>query len=150
MKKTIELYLSNRVFARQIARKFVLSSMFLSVWGSSFLLLFFFIIIKDLKFPQLLSDEYLSIMILPALFVLSPLMYVLLNLYCSAEELDNLHLIKLKMLSSSCHEFHSDHENICKLKLLKEAELKPDFVENLFFPAIINLLIAYLPLFFKI
>jgi len=141
IEKSIETYLSGRVLARRIARKFILSSMCFSVWSSFFL--FYFRKEKNLKFSQLLSD---GIIILPAIFVLAPLVYVLFNLYYSAEELDDLRLIKLKMLRSSCHEFQSNITRV--LKLLEEAELKPDFMESLFFPAVINLLIAYLPTIF--
>lgn len=86
---------------------------------------------------------------MPSFFVLPPFVYVLINLYYSAKELDDLYLVKLRTLTS-CRKPRFNHKGIYKLELLRELELKPDFVENLLFSAVINLLIAYLPLLFKI
>jgi len=65
---------------------------------------------------------------------------VILNLWYSADETDKLHFIRCR--------FHlkTNQEISHLLELLNEAEFKPDFVDYLFFPLIINLLVAYSPL----
>ena len=135
-----ENYLSDIILARYVARNFVISSIFFSIWGSIFL--FFIIHAGLLDLSQIWLWDNFKKTIIPAIFAFVPFIYVSINLYFSANEFDEMHFIKLKISKF----ISSDFSNV---EFISRIELKPDFVDYLYLPILVNLITAYLPLFLR-